>query len=185
MVRDRIPLVPELEVERARDGREEVEVDERADDQVEDLLHHVSGDDSGERRASNDSDEHEQHHERAHVRRDVVVERDTHRVGRQDRHERHAARVRVAQDAVPAKRSQRRLHTLEQAAEDDVPDRDLGDGVPELFEPADDVDSRELQHADDDQRPADPSGDAQDAPPRVLRGDGAGVRTASDMPRGA
>ena len=58
---------PKLEIERARHGDEEVEVDERSDEGVEDLLHEGCTDYTGERRAANQSDVHEERGERADV----------------------------------------------------------------------------------------------------------------------
>ena len=116
VVRERVPLVPELELERAGDLGEEVEVDERPDDHVEDLLDHVAGEDSRERRPSDDRDVHDERHERAHVRRDDVVQRDAGGVGGEHGHVRDAAGIRVAQDPVPAEGGQHRLGALEEAA---------------------------------------------------------------------
>ena len=137
----RVPLVAELELERAGDLGEEVEVDERPDDHVEDLLDHVAGEDSGEVRPSDDRDVHDERDERAHVRRDDVVQRNAGGVGREHGHVGHAAGIRVAQDPVPAERGQQRLGALEEAAQDDVAERDRGDRVPEALEPAPDVDA--------------------------------------------
>ncbi len=62
----------------------------------------------------------------------------------------HAPGIRIAQDPIPAERGQGRLCTLKETAEDDVADRDLRYRVPELLEPAGDVNPGELEPADDD-----------------------------------
>ena len=93
-----------------------------------------------------------------------LFERHARRVRGQHRHERDAARVRVAEDPVPAEPCERRLQSLEEAAQDDVADGDLGEGVPQFLEPADDVDPRELQEDEDDERPDDPRCD----PPQLV-----------------
>ncbi len=168
MVGDRVPLVAELELERSGDLGEQVEVDEGPDDHVEDLLDHVAGEDSRERRPADDRDVHDERHERAHVRRDDVVQGDAGGVGREHGHVGDAAGIRVAQDPVPAEGGQHRLGALEEAAQDDVAERDRGDRVPEALEPTPDVDAEELQNDEDDEDPDEPGGDPQDAPPRML-----------------
>ena len=140
--------------------------------EVEDLLDRVAAEDARERGSLHDRHEHEQHHERAHVRRDEVVQRDAGRVRGEHRHVRDAARIRVAQDPVPAERGEHRLCTLEEAAEEDVADRDLGEGVPEALEPAEDVDPGEVERRERDEEPGDPRGDADDPAPRGVRREG-------------
>ena len=156
MVDDRVALVAEAEVERAGDLREEVEVDQRPDDEVEDLLDDVAGEDPGERRAAHDGDVHHEGDERPDVGGEEVVERHACRVRREDGHVGDPARVRVAKDPVPAERGEGRLRGLEDAAEDDVEERDPGDGVPELAEPAPDVDAREMEQGEQDDQPDEP-----------------------------
>ena len=156
MVDDRVALVAEAEVERAGDLGEEVEVDQRPDHEVEDLLDDVAGEDPGERRAAHDGDVHHERHERPDVRGEEVVERHACRIRRKHGHVRDPARVRVAKDPVPAERGERRLRGLEDAAEDDVEERDLGDRVPQLADPAPDVDPREMEQREHDDEPEQP-----------------------------
>ena len=132
-----------------------------ADDEVKDLLDDVAAEHAGERRALDDRDVHEEHHERAHVRGHEVVERHAGGVRGEHRHVRDAARVGVAQDPVPAECRQDCLQALEEAPQDEVAERDVGDGVPELREPAPDVDPHQLQEDEDDERPDDPRCDPQ------------------------
>ena len=183
VVRDRVPLVPELEVERACDRREEVDVDQRADDDVEDLLHDVAAEDARERRALDDRDEHEEHHERAHVRGHEVVERDARRVRGEHRHVGDAAGIRVAEDPVPAEGREHCLQSLEEAAQDDVADRDLGERAPEVLEPAEDVDPRQVERREGEERPDDPRGDAEDRRAVVDRRRRERGRATSDIGR--
>ena len=168
MVGDRIPLIAELELERAGDLGEEVEVDEGPDDHVEDLLDHVAGEDSRERRPADDRDVHDERHERAHVRGDDVVQRNAGRVRGEHGHVRHTAGVRIAQDPVPAECGQQGLGALEEAAQNHVAERDVGDRVPQALQPTPDVDADRLQNEEDDEDPYEPGGDPQDAPPRML-----------------
>ena len=122
----------ELALERARHGREQVHVDERAGEREEDLLHQHPAEDAREVRAGDDRDEHQQHHERADVGRQKAVERDAGRVGRE-----HLAvrgrRVRIAgaQDEVPAERGERGLQRLQRPAGHEVAEPDARQGVPE------------------------------------------------------
>ena len=178
MVRERVPLVAELELERARDGAEEPDVDQRPDDEVEDLLDDIAAEDAGERRSLDDRDVHEEHHERAHVRGHEVVQCDAGRVGGEHRHVRDAAGVRVAQDPVPAECGEHGLEPLEETAQDDVADRDLGERAPELLEPAPDVDPGQMQEDEDEERPDDPRGDPEQP---VLLGIGCGRRRDCDV----
>ena len=127
VVRECVPLVAELEVERPGNLREQVDVDERPDDEVEDLLDHVAGEDARERRATHDRHEHEQGDERAHVRGHVVVQRDADCVRSQYLHVRRTARIRVAEDPVPAERGEHSLEPLEDAPDEDVDDGDVRD----------------------------------------------------------
>ncbi len=158
-----VPFVSELEVEGPCDSGEQVEVDQRPDHEVEDLLDHVAGQNPRERRTRHDRDEHQQRHERPQVCGDEVVEGNSCGVTRENRHVRHAARVRVTQDPVPAEGSQRRLEALEDAAEDDVTDRDLGERVPEALEPAPDVDAEKMEHDQEEHEPHDPGRNFEEA----------------------
>jgi hypothetical protein len=85
-------------------------------------------------------------------------------------YERRAAGIGVAQDPVPGEAGQRRLQALEDAA-DDVAEGYLGDRVPQLLEPAHDVDTRELQGHEQGEEPEDPRDDPDDPAPlrRPLR----------------
>ena len=145
----------ELDVERAADRQEEVEVGEGADDGEEDLLDHVGAEHAGEGRAGDDRREHQQHHEGADVRRQEAVQRHRGRVaGEHDPEARR--RVGVAEDRVPGERGQRRLDGLERDGGDDVGRRDLGDRVPEVREPAADVPAEQIGRGgdhDDQDRP--------------------------------
>ena len=185
MVRECIPLVAELEVERPGNLREQVDVDERPDDEVEDLLDHVAGEDARERRATHDCHEHEQGDERAHVRGHVVVQRDADCVRSQYLHVRRTARIRVAEDPVPAERGEHRLEPLEDAPDEDVDDGDVRDRGPQLLEPREDVDAGEAQRDEDREDPDEPGGDAQHAPPRMLDVRGDGLESGLGHERGA
>ena len=160
--------------ERAGHGEEEVEVDERARDREEDLLHEVGGERAGEGRGRDDRGEHDQRRERADVRGQEVVHRDADGVGGHDRPELDLARIGRAQDPVVRKPRQERLSGLEEERRDDVAGRNVLDLVPEVLQPADDVDPEEVEDEDDDDGADDPAGDLdQPAPPGriVERGD--------------
>ena len=162
----------ELDVERAADREEEVEVGEGADHREEDLLDHVGAEHAGEGRAGDDRGEHQQHHEGADVRRQEAVQRHRGRVAG-EHHPEARGRIRVAEDRVPRERGQRRLHGLERDARDEVGRRDLGDRVPEVREPAADVPAEQVGRGgdhDDQDRPEQQAPDVR-APARRFRCD--------------
>src|SRR6476619_4125686 len=165
VIGDRVALVAEPEVERALDLDEEVQVDQRPDHHVEDLLDEVAGENPRERRAANDRDVHHERDERADVGGEEVVERDSRRVRREHGHVRHAARVRVAENPVPAECGEGRLQCLEDAAEQDVDDRDVGEGVPELGDPAPHVDAGQVEQHEQQHEAEDPGDDLDDPTP--------------------
>ena len=109
-------MLPEVLVERARHGQEEVEVDEGAGDREEDLLDEVGGDRAGERASRDDGHEHDQRHERADVRGQEVVHRHAHGVGGDDRPELDLTRIGRAQDAVVREPGEEGLAGLEDKA---------------------------------------------------------------------
>ncbi len=109
-----------------------------------------------------------------------VVQRDAGRVRREHRHVRDSARIRIAEDPVPAEGGEHRLRALEEAAQDDVADRDLGEGAPELLEPAEDVDPGEVQRRERDEEADDPRGDTEDPPFRWIGGGGRGEGDVGD-----
>jgi hypothetical protein len=115
----------ELALERARHGREQVHVDERAGEREEDLLHQHAPQHPWQVRARDDRDEHQQHHEGADVGRQEAVQRNAGGVGGE-----HlpvgCGRIRIpgAQDEVPAERSQRGLQRLQRPAGHEVPEPD-------------------------------------------------------------
>ena len=152
----------ELEVERPRNRDEEVEVDERPDDGVEDLLDERCADDARERRAANQGDVHQEGGERADVRRQEAVHRDPGSVGGEDVAVAHTA-VRVArgEDVVPRKRRQRGLDRLEEDTGHDVLDRDLLHRVPDRREPPEDVEAGEVADHERGRDPEQPQGDLE------------------------
>ena len=157
-------------VEGARDGEEEVEVDERAGEREEDLLDEICRQRAREGAGRDDGHEHEQRHEGADVRRQEVVHRDPDRVGGHDGADLDVPGIRGAQDAVVGEAGKDRLRRLDGECEDDVAGRDLPDLVPEVLEPPDDVDPEEVEDHDDERGPEQPGGhlDQASATGRVL-----------------
>src|SRR3954447_21424135 len=158
--------VPEIDVERSRHREEEVEVDERACDREEDLLHEVRRDRAGERATGDERDEHDQRYEGADVRRKEVVHCHADRVRRHDRRERDFAGIRSAEDPVVRRPGEERLTRLEDESGDDVAGRYRGDLVPEVRQPPAYVDADELQHQHEDGDPGEPGADL-DEPARA------------------
>ena len=115
---------------------EEVQVDERAGDREEDLLHEVGRERPGERRAGMIA---------TNIisvtkvpmfagRKLFIATPD--RIGGHDRPELDLARVGGAQDAVVREPGEHRLARLEDERGDDVADRDGLDLIPEVRQPA-------------------------------------------------
>ena len=140
----------ELDVERAFDGQEEIQVDEDADQGKEDLLHRICPEDAREGRACNDRREHQQHYQRTETRRQDPVQRHRGRVAREDVEPSHPTRIRDKQNRVPAEASHESLDGLERDRPEQILDRDLRDRVPELGEPLPDVPTEQVRDSADD-----------------------------------
>ena len=126
----------ELQVERARHGEEEVEVHERADRRVEDLLDDRRAEHSGKGGAADQRHVHQQRDDGADVGRQEPVHRDSRGICGQDVAVAHAsARIPGCEDEVPGEGGQQRLDRLEGQPGHDVADRDLGHRVPQPLEP--------------------------------------------------
>ena len=139
--------VPELDVEGAGDGQEEVEVDERAGEREEDLLHKKAREDAGEGRSGDEREEDEHHHEGADVRRQEPVQRYADRVRREDGLEgKLDVGIRVAQYPEPSVSSEGRLTGLHDESGDEIAERDARHLVPEVVEPRADVPPEQIRH---------------------------------------
>ena len=155
-------LVAEADVERPRHAQEHVEVDERPGDREEDLLHEIRGDRPRQRAARDDGDEHQQGDERADVRRQEAVHCHADGIRRDDRPELDLVAIGRLEDAVVGEPGEERLPELEDEREDDVagvvlPDR--FDLVPEVAEPAPDVDSEQLENDPEERNGEEPQPD--------------------------
>lgn len=136
----------ELGRERARHGKEEVEVDEGAGGDEEQLVYHLPADEPGERRARDDRREHHEHDESPEARGEDVVGSDSHEVRREHRERLDfSAGIRGAEDREPREAGEERLERLQDEAEDDVLGVDRGQRVPERREPALDVDTEQME----------------------------------------
>ena len=148
----------ELDVEGRSRLEEQQAVDDGADDGEEDLVDDVSGEDPREAGAGDDRNEHQQRHERADVGRQEAVHPDTDGIGGHDRPQRHAGvRVGVAEDPVVGDPVERRLGHLQQHPGDQIADRNSFELIPEMGQPALDVDAQQVQDDQkrrDDQNPA-------------------------------
>ena len=154
----------QLQVERARNGEEEVQVDEHADRRVEDLLDECRAEHPGEGRAADQGDVHQQRHDGADVGRQEPVHRYSCGIRGQDVAVAHASvRVPGDEDEIPGDGRQHSLNRLEAQSDDDVADRDPGHRVPQPLEPVEDVEAAEVaedeHHCDAD----DPERDLQQA----------------------
>jgi hypothetical protein len=128
---------PELDVEGAGDGEEEVEVDRCAGDREEDLLHEVAGEDPRERGPGDDRREHEEHGERAEIRRQNAVQGNGDRVTRDDRERLDpVGRIAGPEDPDPGERRENGLQRLQNEPEHQIPDCDVRDRVPKVGDPA-------------------------------------------------
>ena len=152
-------LLAEADVELARDGEEEVQVDRGPDDRVEDLLDEVRGDRSAERAGRDDRDEHQERHERPEVGRQEAVSGDADGVGGDDRPDRHLAGVGGAEDPVVRDACEDGLGRLEDERGDQVARRDRGHLVPEALDPALDVEAEQLADQKEDRDPENPGAD--------------------------
>ena len=151
----------ELALEGARDAREQVDVDERPGEREEDLLDEHPPEHARQGRAGDDRGVHQQHRERTDVGRQEAVERDAGGVGREHLAVRHRRRgIGGAQDREPAQRGKRRLHRLQRPAGREIAEPDPRERVPDVREPAGDVDAEQLQQRNDDRDPGEPSQDA-------------------------
>ena len=155
--------VAEALVERPGHGEEEVQVDERARDREEDLLHEVGGERAGDRRARDDRDEHEQRDEGADVRRQKIVHGHAHGVRGDYGGECDLAGVRGAENAVVGESRKDSLARLEEETGNDVAGRNRLDLIPELRQPPPDVDAQQIEH-DQHQRGAEQPGPDLDEP---------------------
>src|SRR5215216_365383 len=166
--------VSELAIERAGDGKEEVEVDEGADHCEEDLVYEVSRQDPRERRARHDRDEHEEHDERPHVGGQHAVQSGRDRIRGHDRsYSNTRLRIGRSQDVNPGERVERRLYRLEEAPGDEITDRDLGHRVPDRVQPAPDRDTKQVADEQEERQAAEPQPDPrQSMPERHLRSRG-------------
>lgn len=89
-----------------------------------------------------------------------------------------AGRVRGPEDGHPGECDETGLGGLEDDAEDEVAGRDLGDGIQELLDPAQQIDAERLAGEAEESEAADPRGDAEqplpdarpDDPPPLGRG---------------
>ena len=161
-------LVAETDIEGAGNTQKHVEVDERPGEGEEDLLHEIRRDRSADRAARDDGHEHEQRHERADVRRQEAVHRHAYRIGGDDRPQLDLPRVGHAQDAVVREPGEDRLAGLEGKGPDDVPGigvPDVLDLVPEVAQPAANVDTKQLEHEPEDRQAHQPGDHLSDALP--------------------
>ena len=157
-------MKPNCWLERAAERQEQVQPGGDADGGVEDFLDHVAGDHAGEGGARDRRQEHQQHHERADVGGQHEVERHGGRVAGVDLYPAHRdPAVGEAQDRVPGVRGGGRLQRDQGDPGEQVADRDLGDRVPQVFEPPAQIPAEEVRrgpdqdhHQHDDRQPAKP-----------------------------
>jgi hypothetical protein len=154
--------IAEVQVERAGDAQEHVQVDEGASEGEEDLLHQVRRDRAPDRTTGDDRDEHQQGDERADVRGEKAVHRDTHRVRCDHRPELDFLPIGRFQDPVVRKAREEGLARLEYERCRRVPTRHRLDLVPKLHDPAPDADPEQLQHQPEKRQPSEPERDLDD-----------------------